>query len=110
MSELLLKDRNELMDLMRISDPFFEEFGKLDDRAFSEGAISKKHKELTMLSISIVQKCEECLIYHMEQCIRNNATKEELLEAIKIGMMSSGSTSYPYGRRAFDILETENVL
>ncbi|MBU1101503.1 MAG: carboxymuconolactone decarboxylase family protein [Bacteroidetes bacterium] len=110
MNSELLKDRKKLMTLMKNSDPFFEEFGGLDDKAFSQGAISKKHKELTMVSISIVQKCEECIIYHLGECLNHNATREEILDAVKIGMMSSGSTSYPYGRLAFSFLHDNKIL
>ncbi len=42
------------------SDHFFSEFGSLDDNVYSDGAIPKKYKELTGLSISIFSKCEEC--------------------------------------------------
>lgn len=110
MNSELLKDRNKLMTLMKNSDPFFKEFGGLDDKAFSQGAISNKHKELTMVSISIVQKCEECIVYHIDECLRLDSSKEELLEAIKIGMMSSGSTSYPYARLAFACLIEKKIL
>lgn len=35
-------------------DDFFSKFGTLDDQAYSEGAIDKKHKGLTGLAISVV--------------------------------------------------------
>ncbi len=31
--------------------------GELAKRVFSEGALSKKHKELTALSVAVVQNC-----------------------------------------------------
>ena len=105
-----MMDRNQLMETMKNTDEFFREFGLLDDKAFSEGAISKKYKELFLVAISIVQKCEECITYHIEECLKAQAGKQELIEAIKIGMMASGSTSYPYVRKAFAKLKELKIL
>jgi alkylhydroperoxidase/carboxymuconolactone decarboxylase family protein YurZ len=35
----------------------FDAFGELGRRVFAEGAISKKHKELTALAIAVSQNC-----------------------------------------------------
>jgi len=90
---------------MRESDSFFKEFGLLDDKAFEENIIPKKYKELTMVAISIVEKCEECIQYHLEESNKAGALKEEIIEAIKMGMMAGGSVTYPYVRHAFRCLK-----
>jgi AhpD family alkylhydroperoxidase len=96
--------RHELMQKMKETDPFFEEFGKLDDKTFGDGIIPKKYKELTMLTVSIFSKCEECIVFHCRECIDNGAMYKELLEAIKMGMMAGGSVTYPYARQAFGLI------
>lgn len=55
------KERKHLMDLMKKTDKFFKNFGMVDDDAFSDGVIPKKYKELTMVAVSIVSKCKECI-------------------------------------------------
>ncbi len=99
-----------LMEKMRNSDDFFKKFGKLDDEAFAPGVIPKKYKELTMISVSIVSKCTECITYHIEQSIKEGATLPELIEAIKMGMMAAGSTTYPYIRHSFSVLFEMNLI
>jgi AhpD family alkylhydroperoxidase len=99
------KKRKELMDKMKNSDEFFKEFGLLDDEAFKGGVIPKKYKELTMITVSIAVKCEECIAFHVQESISAGASKEEITEAIKMGLMASGSTGYPYARRAFELSE-----
>ena len=55
MSEIVFnKERKHLMDLMKKTDVFFKNFGKIDDDAFSDGVIPKKYKELTLVAVSIV--------------------------------------------------------
>lgn len=98
------KSRKIIMNKMKEKDQFFKEFGKLDDKAFSDGFIPKKYKDLAMISISIVTKCEECLSYHIQESINSNSNPSEIVEAIKMGMMAGGSTTYPYVRYAFNTL------
>lgn len=103
-AEQMRKDRARLNQIMKDSDPFFKEFGSLDDDVYAEGHISKKHKELMGLAISVTTRCNECILYHMDQCKEALATKEEIIEAIKIGVMAGGSITYPNARFAFQIL------
>ena len=103
-------DRTYLMNIMKNSDKFFEDFGRIDDDAFADGYIPKKYKELTMVAVSIVSKCEECIEYHIKECLNANSNKNEIIDAIKMGMMASGSVSYPYVRHSFKILRELKII
>ena len=96
--------RNRLNREMAGSDDFFQQFGNLDDTVYASGAIPKKYKELTGLSISVLSRCEECILYHLQGCIAENNTREEMIEAIKIGVIGGGSLTYPSARFAFEAL------
>lgn len=85
--KLLNENRVSLNKLMSENDDFFSTFGALDDAVYSDGAIPKKYKELTGLSISILSSCEECILYHIQGCIAEKANKAEIIEAIKMGVM-----------------------
>lgn len=102
--------RSELNLLMSEKDEFFRIFGNLDDSIYSEGAIPKKYKELTGLSISVLSKCEECILYHIQGSITAGANHQELIEAIKIGVIGGGSITYPSARFAFKTLKGLNLI
>ncbi|MBP1639600.1 MAG: putative decarboxylase [Bacteroidetes bacterium] len=102
--------RQSLNELMSENDDFFKHFGGLDDIVYSDGAIPKKYKELTGLSISVLTRCEECIMYHIQGCIAENASKQEIIEAIKIGVIGGGSITYPSARFAFKTLKDLNVF
>lgn len=87
------------------ADNFFKEFGELDDNTYSAGAIDKKHKELMGLAISVVSRCNECICYHIEGCLNANANIDEIIEAVKIGVIGGGSITYPNARFAMQVLE-----
>ena len=98
------------MELMREADPFFKEFGELDDKAFEENVIPKKYKELSMVAISIVAKCKECIEFHIGESNTAGATKDEIVEAVKMGMMAGGNVSYPYVRHAFKVMVDLGII
>ena len=108
--EKLNDERRKLNQLMSNNDDFFKVFGELDDTVYSDGAIPKKYKELTGLSISVLSRCEECILYHIQGCIKEDANKQEIIEAIKIGVIGGGSITYPSARFAFRALKTLNVV
>ena len=99
-----------VMELMRETDPFFKEFGELDDKAFAGNVIPKKYKELTMVAISIVEKCEECIEFHIGESKKSGASKEEIVEAVKMGMMAGGAVTYPYIRHAFKVMADLGII
>mgnify|MGYP003701531423 CR=1 FL=1 len=102
--------RKQLNQLMADNDTFFKQFGELDDNIYSEGAIPKKYKELAGISISIVSKCNECILYHIQNCINEKCTKQEIIEAIKLGVIGGGSVCYPFAHFAFETLRILNVV
>ena len=104
------KKRKSLNMLMTDNDTFFRQFGLLDDEVYSEGAIPQKYKELTGLSISVLTRCDECILYHIQECLSQKATKNEMIEAIKIGVIGGGSITYPSARLSFNILKDLDVL
>ena len=102
--------RKALNKLMSDNDVFFEAFGELDDSVYSDSVIPKKYKELTGLSISILTRCEECILYHIQGCLAEKATKQEIIEAIKIGVIGGGSITYPSARFAFKTLKDMKII
>ena len=102
--------RSQLNQLMADNDPFFAEFGRLDEEVYDEGAIPKKYKELTGLSISVASHCKECVDYHIRECQRAEASKQQMIEAIKMGVIGGGSVTFPTARYAFRKLQELEIL
>lgn len=106
----LIQFRNELNIIMNENDDFYKNFGKLDDDAYSDGAIPKKNKELMGLAISVVTRCDECILYHLGGCVDAGAKKDEILEAIRIGVIGGGSITYPNVRFAFKMMKELKII
>ena len=104
------KKRELLNKKMAGTDHFFELFGDLDTKVYADGTIPKKYKELTGLSISILTRCDECILYHLQGCIKSGANKFEIIEAIKIGVIGGGSITYPSARFAIKTMADLNIV
>ena len=98
------KSRIKLNNQLIETDEFFKLFGSLDDQVYSNGEIPKKYKELTGLSISVFSRCNECILYHLQKCLEQEASKNEIIEAIKIGVVGGGSVTYPNARYAMSLI------
>ena len=109
-SDEMIQFRNVYNSVMNESDDFFKNFGKLDDDAYCDGAIPKKSKELMGLAISVVTRCNECILYHLGGCVKAGANKKEIFEAIKIGVIGGGSITYPNARFAFKMMKELRII
>ena len=80
-------------------------FFALDTRAYDDGALSARTKELMGLVASLVLRCDDCITYHLVRCVEEEITDEELFEAFSVGLVVGGSIVIPHLRRAVDTLD-----
>lgn len=80
-------------------------FFALDDRAYHDGALDARTKELLGLVASMVLKCDDCITYHLVRCREEGFTDEELFEAFSVALVVGGSIVIPHLRRAVDTLD-----
>ncbi len=83
----------------------FNKFFALDNKAYINGALPAKTKELMGLVASMVLRCNECIFYHIDRSIQEGATKEELYESFNIALIVGGSIVIPHLRYAFEVME-----
>ena len=96
MNERILEEDN------RVVNRFFS----LDALTYMEGgALDVKTKELLGLVSSLVLRCDDCVSYHIAQCVETGASKEEIMETLSIGLVVGGSIVIPHMRRAVEFMD-----
>jgi AhpD family alkylhydroperoxidase len=80
-------------------------FFALDDRAYQDGALDRRTKELLGLVASLVLRCDDCISYHVIRCREEGVSEEELFETLSIGLVVGGSIVIPHLRRAVALLD-----
>jgi AhpD family alkylhydroperoxidase len=77
----------------------------LDTQTYKDGALPLKTKELLGLVASLVLRCDDCVSYHVAQCLEAGVTRDEFFEAFSVGLVVGGSITIPHLRRAVDFLD-----
>src|SRR5437879_13540177 len=77
-------------------------FFNLDTQAYNDGALSRKTKELMGLVASLVLRCDDCVTYHIIQCVEQKVSDAEFVEALHVGLIAGGSIVMRHRRRAVE--------
>lgn len=84
-------------------------FFSLDDQTYRDnsanGGLNKKTKELLGLAASLVLRCDDCIAYHVDQCVRAGCTDAEIWETFDVGLIVGGSIIIPHLRRGVEFLD-----
>jgi AhpD family alkylhydroperoxidase len=98
-----VEERERLQaQMLRYSGKNIKRFLNVDHNAYEPGALPKKTKELLGLVASLVLRCEDCILYHLNQCHEQGVTTAELEESLAVALVVGGSITIPHVRRALD--------
>ena len=80
-------------------------FFRLDSAAYEDGALDAKAKEGLGLVASAVLRCNDCIDYHLDQCIALGWTDDELYEALNVALVVGGSIVIPHLRHSVETID-----
>ncbi len=91
--------------LMETEHLGLKRFLRLDTAAYEDGALSSRTKELLGLAASMVLRCNDCVDYHLEQCVKAGYGRDEIVDALNVALIVGGSIVIPHLRHAMFTLE-----
>ena len=77
----------------------------VDSLTYEDGALPAKTKELLGLTASMVLRCDDCVSYHIGQCLESGCNKDEIVEAMSVALVVGGTIVIPHMRRAIEFLD-----
>lgn len=80
-------------------------FFRLDSAAYEDGALDGKTKEMLGLVASAVLRCNDCVDYHLQQCVDAGWTDEELFDGLNVALVVGGSIVIPHLRHAVETID-----
>jgi len=80
-------------------------FFNLDSAAYRDGALEGRTKELLGLIASMVLRCNDCIDYHLEQCVEAGFTDDELDDAMNVALVVGGSIVIPHLRHGVETID-----
>ncbi|MFG0274164.1 MAG: carboxymuconolactone decarboxylase family protein [Phycisphaerales bacterium] len=79
-------------------------FFALDSAAYRDatdkGGLPATTKELLGLVASAVLRCNDCIDYHLEQCVALDLTESQIEDALNVALVVGGSIVIPHLRHA----------
>ena len=108
--EQFRRDREEgQQKLMALDHLGVKRFLALDSGAYrdhsGDGGLDSKMLELCGLVASFVLRCDDCINYHLQQCVSDGWTREQVVDAMNVGLVVGGSITIPHMRRALLVLD-----
>lgn len=105
MRELTRKRKEAHSKLIKLNSKVYRAFLDMEKAAYSDGALAKKTKELIAVGISVTIDCESCMQWHIEQAAESGATKDEVLEAVEVGIEMGGGPATVSARFALEVMD-----
>ena len=102
--EAIIQDRKEAHGFYSRHSPVYRNFLQMEEAAFASGALPKGQKELIAIGISIVINCESCLEWHIKQALDAGVTKDQIVDAIGVGIEMGGGPATVSARFAMKVL------
>jgi len=101
--------RRKTDNLLKEDHRDLKRFFALDSAAYRDlspsGGLDEKTKELLGLVASTVLRCNDCIAYHCDQCVKVGWTKAELLDALNVSLVIGGSITIPHIRTVWEVVE-----
>ena len=99
-NEVLGELRQPARDLREHIPDVIGGYASMQRAAMAESALSTKVKELIALAVAVTRQCDGCVAAHARGAARQNATEEEVAEAIGVAVMLNGGPGTVWGPRA----------
>src|ERR1041385_5837169 len=101
--------RRKTENLLKEDHRDLKRFFALDSNCYRDatasGGLDAKTKELLGLVASTVLRCNDCIAYHCDQCVKVGWKRAELLDALNVALVIGGSITIPHIRTVWEVVE-----
>jgi len=94
--------RNQLRGLNKAIPDTTRAFGALGKAVKEGGTLEFKTKEFIALGIAVSQRCEACIVLHVEALIKAGATRDEVGDVLAMAIQMGGGPSMMYAAKAME--------
>ncbi len=97
--------RNQLRGLNKTIPDTTRAFGALGKAVKEGGVLEFKTKEFIALGIAVTQKCEACIVLHVETLIKAGATRDEVGDVLSMTIQMGGGPAMMYAAKALECFD-----
>ena len=96
----LAEARRRLGDLAGAAPAAMKALTELTRATGTAGTFTPAQKELIAVAISVVQGCEDCILFHVDLARRHGATEADLAQALSVAIEMGGGPAAMYAGKA----------
>src|SRR2546428_4174562 len=89
--------RKQFKRMRELAPEAYRAFLEFDGKAFAEGAMPVKTKELIALGIAQITQCPWCIDAHTARAAKAGATDQEIAETTFVGMAMAAGAAWSHG-------------
>jgi len=94
--------RTQLRALNKTIPETTKAFGALGKTVKEGGVLDFKTKEFVALGIAVADRCEACIVLHIDALVRAGATREEIGDVLAMTIQMGGGPSMMYAAKALE--------
>lgn len=79
------------------------------EKALQSDVLGKKVKELIALATSVVTGCETSIAYHLHNALEAGSTREEMVEAVEVAVVTMGEPAAVHAARILRALDVDEA-
>jgi AhpD family alkylhydroperoxidase len=103
--EIERKRNKSHQQLLAMRSPVYAKFLEMEKATYRDGSLTRGTKELIAVGISVVINCQSCMQWHIEQAAKAGYKREEIFEAIEVGIEMGGGPATVAARFTLDVLD-----
>jgi AhpD family alkylhydroperoxidase len=92
-----------------LAPEIYAAFRGFGHRAFADGALPAKTKELIAVAVAHVTQCPYCIRGHTQAAMKKGVTEAELMEAIWVAAEMRAGAAYAHSAIAIDAMNAERA-
>lgn len=85
--------------------PILSAWRRFTAAAHADGELTRKHKELIAIALSINEGCERCIAYHVKAALAAGASPGEIVEAGFVAVIMGGGPALAHMGLVLDAIE-----
>ena len=97
--------RTQFKRMRELAPDLFKSFIEFDQKAFKDGALPNRTKELIALGIAHITQCPWCIDAHTKKASNAGASDEEIAETTFVAMAMAAGAAWSHGGLALQCLQ-----
>jgi AhpD family alkylhydroperoxidase len=86
----------------RINHEIINGYRGLSEAGNATNLLGPKVRELIALAVAVTRQCDGCIAVHTDAAIKQNATKEEIVEALSVAVAVNAGAALIFSSRVMD--------